>query len=283
MKAKHILYYAIAAFLAPVFAACSNIDEDERLIYVKPAEVAKHVLIEDFTGQACVNCPAASELIAQMQEEYGEENIIAVGIYSGSFGQNVSGTLYPLTTETGNYYYNLYGVSEQPSAMIDRHGLNSNTATWATDVYNCIQQTSQLELDITSVYDETSRIAGITVSAFGIGDVSGTLQVWLIEDNIVNWQKQSDGSTDPEYIHNHVFRTAVNDIDGESFSVSEGAAQTQTFSITLDDDWAAENVSAVVIVSDSGGVVQSVKAPIIAKDEDDESAEQEAAEENDNE
>ncbi len=279
-----IYFYAFSAIVAAVaLAACSNIDEDERLIYVKPADVAKHVLIEDFTGQACVNCPAASELIAQMQEEYGEENIIAVGLYSGSFGQNVSGTLYPLTTETGNYYYNLYGVSEQPSAMIDRHGVNSNTAAWAAEVYNCIQDSAKVELDITNNYDEATRTADITVSALALKDISGKLQVWLTEDNIVNWQRLSDGSTDPEYVHNHVFRTAVNDIDGESFSVSEGTTQTRTFSITLDDDWAAENVSAIAIVSDSGGVMQSVKAPVIAKDEDDESAEQEAEEEIDNE
>ena len=35
--------------------ACSHIDEDERLIYVKPVAASRNVLIEDFTGQRCVN------------------------------------------------------------------------------------------------------------------------------------------------------------------------------------------------------------------------------------
>ncbi|MCD8289135.1 MAG: Omp28 family outer membrane lipoprotein [Prevotella sp.] len=279
-----IYFYAFSAIVAAVtLAACSNIDEDERLIYVQPADVAKHVLIEDFTGQACVNCPAASELIAQMQEEYGEENIIAVGLYSGSFGQNIRGDFYPLTTELGNYYYNLYGVSEQPSAMIDRHGVNSNYATWPAEVYNCIQDSAKVKLDITNSYDEATRTADITVSALAVKDISGTLQVWLTEDNIVNWQYLSDGSADAAYVHNHVFRTAVNDRDGDTFNVSEGTTQTRTFCITLDEDWAAENVSAVAIVSDAGGVVQSVKAPIIAKDEDDSTEQEAEEEENDNE
>ncbi len=283
MKTKHTIYTAFAAAALVFAASCSNIDEDERLIYVKPADVAKHVLIEDFTGQACVNCPAATAVITSLQEQYGEDNVIAVGIYSGSFGSNVSGTLYPLTTETGNYYYNLYGVSEQPSAMIDRHGVNSNYAAWPADVYNYIQNTSKLDLAVENSYDDESRTAEITVSGMGIEAVSGTLQVWLIEDGITGWQKQSDGSTDPEYIHNHVFRTAVNDIDGESFSVSEGSTQTRTFTITLDDDWAAENVSAVAIVADSGGVIQSVKAPIIPKEEDGTGEPEDAGEETENE
>ena len=66
-----------------LISACSNIDESERLIYVEPAHVARAVLIEDFTGQRCVNCPNAVAEIERLQEAYGEENVIAVGIHSG--------------------------------------------------------------------------------------------------------------------------------------------------------------------------------------------------------
>ena len=46
--------------------ACSNIDESERFIYVPPIDAQRAVLIEDFTGQACVNCPAASDVILDL-------------------------------------------------------------------------------------------------------------------------------------------------------------------------------------------------------------------------
>ena len=49
--------------------ACSHIDEDDRLIYVKPAEVSRRVLLEDFTGQRCVNCPKANDEIKALQEQ----------------------------------------------------------------------------------------------------------------------------------------------------------------------------------------------------------------------
>ena len=54
---NHIIPMAVAALA--LFTACDNIPEDDRLIYIKPAAVSRAVLIEDFTGQACVNCPAA--------------------------------------------------------------------------------------------------------------------------------------------------------------------------------------------------------------------------------
>ncbi len=248
-------------------AACSTIDDDDRLLYVRPAEVAKHVLIEDFTGQSCINCPAATTLIGDLQEQYGEENIIAVGIYSGYFGKNpTTGALYPLTTETGNYYYDKFGVSTQPSAMIDRHGVNSTTATWATEVYNCIQTAAPLTLAIDNSYDSASRSLTIAITAEGIDNVEGSLQVWLTEDGLVSTQFLADGSRDASYVHNHVFRTSVNDIDGEAITLPQGTAVARTYTLTLDTDWTPENISVVAFVFDNSGVLQVEKAPAVAAD-----------------
>ena len=84
MKAK---IFTQGIMLASLFlvGACDYIDEDDRFIYVEPANVAKRVLIEDFTGQRCVNCPSATETIKQLQDTYGKENVIAVAIHSGPF------------------------------------------------------------------------------------------------------------------------------------------------------------------------------------------------------
>ncbi|MCD8297362.1 MAG: Omp28 family outer membrane lipoprotein [Prevotella sp.] len=268
MKLKNIIYCLALSAATLIAVSCSNIDEDEREIYVKPAEMAKHVLIEDFTGQRCVNCPAATAIIEQLQEQYGTDNVIAVGIYSGPFGASANGSLLPLTTETGNYYYNTFGVSEQPSALIDRHSVNSNTATWAAEVYNYIQETSPLILDVTNSYDEATRTVSITVEGTAIESVSGKLQVWLIEDNIVSTQYLSDGSFDNNYVHNHVFRTTVNDKDGESFAVAEAGSAMRTYTATLDADWKAEDMSVVAFVFDGTGVLQTVKAAVIDNQSD---------------
>lgn len=110
MKLKNNIYNKFAICAAALsLMACSNIDEDDRFIEVEPVEVAKRVLIEDFTGQRCVNCPNASEMIESLQEQYGAENVIAVGIHSGPFSKTASGRPLSLWTETGDYYL-IHGI-----------------------------------------------------------------------------------------------------------------------------------------------------------------------------
>ena len=55
MKIKNLFLGVATAAMAMAAASCSNIDEGDRLIYVKPAEVGRAILIEDFTGQKCIN------------------------------------------------------------------------------------------------------------------------------------------------------------------------------------------------------------------------------------
>jgi hypothetical protein len=74
MKSK-IFFSSLICLL---FAACDHIDENDRLIYVEPESVKRCVLLEDFTGQKCVNCPRGTEVIEQLQETY-PDNVIAVG------------------------------------------------------------------------------------------------------------------------------------------------------------------------------------------------------------
>ncbi len=246
--------------------SCSNIDENDRFLFVETIAVdtvAKHVLIEDYTGQACVNCPAATELIYSLQEAYGEENVIAVGLYSGPFGQTTSGRYYPLTTDVGNYYFDKFGVDGQPSAMINRHSPNNVTATWATEVYNRLQEEATVAIDIATTYDEDDSAVTITVSATATELTTAQLQVWLTEDGIVNRQYLDDGSYDEDYVHNHVFRATVNDRDGDAVTLGEETT-TYTYTADIDTDWVAEKMHVVAFVFTNSDVLQVTQAPVIA-------------------
>ena len=43
------------------------------------------VLLEEFTGQKCTNCPDAHRMVAQLINQYGDR-LISVAIHSGGFG-----------------------------------------------------------------------------------------------------------------------------------------------------------------------------------------------------
>ena len=84
MKKIYFLSLLAAALL---LISCDEVSSSKRLIYVEPPEVGRAVLIEDYTGQYCVNCPKASQEIERLLEQYGDTTVIAVAIHSGPFSK----------------------------------------------------------------------------------------------------------------------------------------------------------------------------------------------------
>ncbi len=256
--------------------SCDNIAEDERVTYVAPVEVSKHVLIEDFTGQRCLNCPTATETIHQLQETYGNTKVIAVGLYSGEFGKKVDGTLLPLTTETGCYYYEHWEVEQQPCLNVDRNGLTSDNGILQTRVAAALTAKTPVTIEPTVAYDEATRQANIMVETVSAETLANArLQVWVIEDGIVSPQIMPTGKTDKNYVHNHVFRTTVTDRDGKAITLDANKQVKETFSVAIDDSWEAKNVSIVVFVFNGDGVQQTEVVPLMPTATTPESEEQE--------
>ena len=93
--------YNVIVCLCMILVGCDHISEQERLIYEKPEPAQRVVLLEDFTGQRCINCPKATDVIEQLLETYGDA-LVAVGIHGGplSFAGNAKVT--GLATKTGD-------------------------------------------------------------------------------------------------------------------------------------------------------------------------------------
>ena len=115
-------------------------------------------------------------------------------------------------------------------------------------------------------YDEATRTVTVDVTTSGVLDVTGKLQLWLVEDNVVNIQATNSG-VDRRYVHNHVFRTAVNGQDGEDITIAWDESKTVTNTYTLDEDWKAEDMSVVAFVYNDSGVQQVIKVPVIPSDD----------------
>lgn len=253
------LFYAAVLCTTGVLSSCDTVDEADRFIYVKPDAVGRNVLIEDFTGQRCVNCPNATLEIAKLHELYGD-TVIGVGIHSGPFAKTTRGKPYSLYTETGDEYFNYWKVESQPKGVIDRTGTSDYTS-WTTIVRDELSKTAPVSLWLYSEYNKATHKATFTVTATGIdGDSKGKLQLWLIEDGIVDFQYMPDGTTNREYVHNHVFRTAVNGTWGTDFTIKEGETRTEFFEYQLEnEEWVPENLSLVAFVYNGNGVLQVSK------------------------
>lgn len=273
MKLKNIFLGVATAAMAMAAASCSNIDEGDRLIYVKPAEVGRAVLIEDLTGQRCINCPTGTDIINGIIQTYGEDNVIAVGIHSGPLGFTGNSKRVGLMTNTGDEYYTYWANGTnlgQPSAIFNRKkGPSDNLNNWAAEVGLIISEKANLSIDITNAYDAKKRELTTKVGAFGVnGTVNGKLQVWIVEDGIKAMQMMPDGSANQEYIHNHVFRAAVNGTWGEEVTVKEGETTSKDYSYVLPETWNAENISVVAFVYNKSGVENVAKKHIVEHEEE---------------
>ncbi|WP_295422523.1 Omp28 family outer membrane lipoprotein [uncultured Prevotella sp.] len=275
MKLKNIFLGVAAAAMAMAAASCSNIDEGDRLIYVKPAEVGRAVLIEDLTGQRCINCPTGTDIIKGIIKTYGEDNVIAVGIHCGPLGFAGTSKRVGLKTDTGDEYFTHWANGTelyQPSAIFNRKkGPSDNYNNWPAEVSLIISEKANLYVNIDNAYDAKTRTLTTKVEAFGVNDtvtVSGKLQVWIVEDGIKAMQLMPDGSANQEYVHNHVFRAAVNGTWGEEVTVKEGETTSKDYSYVLPETWNAENISVVAFVYNDNGVENVAKKHIVEHEEE---------------
>lgn len=252
----------IALLGATALASCSNIAEDERYTYIKPAEVKRSVLIEDFTGQRCINCPDANDEIAALQQQYGKEAVIAVGIHSGPLGFRGNARFIGLATDLGDTYYYHWGADHQPIGMVNRGGLADYTA-WSAQVRKALQQTAPVALELSCTDDAANNQLNIHLNIEGReGQVDGKLQLWVVEDSIVAMQKMQDGSTNTEYLHQHVLRDAVNGDWGEPISIGEGKQLALQWQYKPQEAWDKKHLAIVAFVYNDAGVQQVTKAEI---------------------
>ena len=269
------------------FASCSDIDEGDRL---KPVNVInrdtipepepgpqdtidyfaayqRNILIEDFTGQDCVNCPNATDLIIQLQEMLGHETVVAVGIHSGPLGVKPEKNAEGLATDLGDTYYNYWKIEMQPYGVIDRSDGPLGTDIWTAKVnWDLAQEqwpATQCNIFVEATKPANSQQADIHVTLAGMkGTVNGKLQLWITEDNILAFQKMPDGTTNKAYIHNHVLRDAVNGTWGDDCLVEEGQLWEHDYTFTLNNAWKPEDLNIVAFVYNDAGVVQAISSKL---------------------
>ena len=247
--------YILTALATLAFVACSHIDEGDRLIYVKPAAAQRCVLLEDFTGQRCVNCPKANDEIHTLQQQYGADTVIAVAIHSGPLGFHTNAKFLGLSTDTGDEYYNHWDLEYQPVGIVNR-GLPTEYTVWNTRIREELQKPAPVRIDV-GVHRNNDELT-VSADVLGIdGTVSGRLQLWVVEDNVTAFQLMPDGMRNDTYLHQHVFRAALNGPWGEEMTVKEGEhSVTGSYTLTVPAEWKINDLAIIAFLYNDQGVQQ---------------------------
>ncbi len=243
----------------------------------------RKILIDDFTGINCVNCPEASMVIEDLKETYGN-HIVPIGIHTGSYANPIDDSQPDFRTDVG---YELGGdgitslgffnVAWQPFGVVNRTQFGDNYyqhhSEWATLVVGILKENKFADIDIKIIneFNEESNILDIDINVKAIIDVASrlTLSVYLVENRITG--HQSGAQNPEEYEHNHVLRAGINGTWGDEISTSIPFAQYEELSIaysdTLNTDWIPANCEVVTFVYDSETleVIQAEQEPVISK------------------
>lgn len=250
---KKLLLFLITL---PLLIACDHIGEDDRYIETGGVQAQRRVLLEEFTGQRCVNCPAAHAVIEKLEEQYGED-LIVVSIHAGNFGIKApAGLMQP----EGDEYAAKWGVSAYPCGVVDMKGGVLNTDAWASAIRNDLSKETPLDLELEAKINGND--IDITTSLLSSEKISGNLLLWVVESGIVAYQIDGD-SYHLDYVHNNVFRACVNGLWGQSVEIVSNTTQEISNSITINEAWNLENISIVGYVYNDSGVIQVNKCKLI--------------------
>jgi thiol-disulfide isomerase/thioredoxin len=251
---------ALFAFLI-LINGCKEKDIIIPEVDVQPTD--KIVLVEEFTGVGCPNCPDAATLLENEVAKY-EGSIIPVAIHSSALASPRSNSKYDFRSAFADELEQYLGeLFSKPAAAVNRIPVQSNNNPFATDVNDWppliaqeLQHEPELNISVDKAYDPGSRILDFTIRYIPRTDLNIPLRLnaWILESHIIDSQDDSGGNI-PDYEHNHVLRDIVTPVEGEPLGDSFTGAEVykKTFSYTIppeDGWWVAEHCNLVVFINE---------------------------------
>ena len=274
MKKTIILTFAV--LLAGLFiASCDKIEEGE---YIKDGSniwYGRKIVVLDFTGHKCGNCPKGHKAISALEEKFGEA-VVPVAVHCTYYG-NTKPNASPHTTDTSfNYDFRceegmFLGGGDLDGGYMDLEGLpaglvnsfdpaliNNSPTGWATDFAKYYSTYPEFSFEVNAAFADSAISADIKLRAEVVTSRKLSLVTYVIEDGIVGWQ--FDYESNPQeignYVHNHVLRTSLNGAFGEDVKTNDsqlyvGDVIEKSYSKAVKSDWNIANCKVVAFVYDT--------------------------------
>lgn len=254
-------FFNIAQFsLFGLLLLLSGCDEQRRVIEPFVPTGDRVVLLEEFTGKGCTNCPKGSREIDNLLLQY-PNNLVVVSIHAGFFAdpEFFPVGVYDLRADQSAFLIDyLKPILGYPSGVVDRSffggDLQIGLQQWASAISSEIQVPPSIEVNIDHTYDEETRQLTLTVSGIGKADESGEvrLSIMLTESGIVDAQDDFEaGGIVDDYVHKHVLRDMLTPSAGETLfqDIYAGKTYSNEYVTTINSDWVADSMEIVAFIS----------------------------------
>ncbi|MEO0338456.1 MAG: Omp28 family outer membrane lipoprotein [Bacteroidota bacterium] len=225
-------------------------------------EVVRKVLIEEFTGVRCVNCPAGTAEVLTLKEAYGER-LVAVALHAGIFANPYSDSQEAFEiAETRNLLTYLGSPLGYPTAVVNRQlfpderDLQLTKSLWAPFIQQASEDLARVKIDLSVNYDSADRSVQVNINATALEDILESpvsLSVMVVEDNVQDVQLTPDGKKS-DYNHRHNLRDMLTAFNGNPLEapIIANSSLLRNYFYTLPEVWVAENCSIVAFVHFDG-------------------------------
>lgn len=213
--------------------------------------VTKKVLIEEFTGQYCQNCPSGLSRLKEAMK--GLDNIVMVAHHIG-FGTD---DLTAQQSDMLTWFYNQGDTTYAPAMMVDRIAYSESPGPVgqigeAKNIHDVLEsrlaQVSEASIQLKRNFNRESRqlrieVQARKVSGMEIGD-NPVLCVMLTENGIIGFQSPNH----MDYEHNEANRLFLTHPLGDPIALCDGETETVEFDVNVDENWVADNMHIVAFV-----------------------------------
>jgi hypothetical protein len=222
----------------------------------------RKVLIEDYTGHTCPNCPRAATEIKNLEELYGEK-VVAIALHVSATFAEPSPPTYPAeyrTTE-GTAIDDFFNISAAglPKGMINRKGYQGNHIipyqSWGAEVGNIINTPLDAWISMKNTYDEALNKVTTDLKIDFENTITDEVKlcVFLVQDSIVSPQKDLDapGGKNLNYVHNHMLRKGLTPAFGETIATNPSAITPEiekSYSLVLLPEWEPEHCKIIAYI-----------------------------------
>lgn len=283
MKLSGFIHYIIGFAVAGLLmTSCDKIEgpySKEIPIDTTQGEHQKRILLEDYTGHMCPNCPDAAVLAENLKNNFGGK-LIVMAVHAGWFARTVGDFTANYKTEAGDEWDTYFGISNagNPNGMVNRKSYPAEhilaPADWSQKIQDALNEPLLVDLSLSKTYNSTSRQGSVEVEVNFLQSLDQNLSliVVLTESGIISRQSNNNPLTGPtptieDYEHNHMLRKGLNGPWGTSVAtvgVANPASVNRSFNFTLDEEFNAANCSIVAFIydTDTKEVLQAAETDI---------------------
>lgn len=216
----------------------------------------QNVLIEEYTGVRCQNCPAGARLLEELKKIH-KERLVILSIHGGFFAQptNAENKL----TLDNSYGRDLIRIFNQPqgypSAIVNRKtfdgSLFAGGNSWAGLINSELSAKPTVSISLKVNKNANNRSINIIADLILLNPSaveSHFISIALAENNITDAQLTPTG-VDKNYIHNHVMRKFLTPVQGNPLSeLIPNQVKSINYISDIPTDWNLTELYAVGII-----------------------------------